>query len=125
LRRGARSCAGRLGPRFASGRVALLLVCLAGACGDESEEDHGLISGTVRDESTGERLKGVKVTFTSDTLEAQEDRTNSEGKYSIFVTTRTPNGRIQASKQGYQRKVVSAFVDSNDVQIDVALRPQE
>ena len=49
-------------------RAVLLVGLLALGCGDDEEPlgEAARISGTVRDEATGGRLKGAHVVFTSD-----------------------------------------------------------
>lgn len=105
--------------------LALLLLTLAGAaCGDDVEpSEPGYIEGTVRDEQSGDRLKGARLVFTSDTLESGEGRSNKDGKYALLVETRTPRGRLRVSKKGYEPRVVSVFLDADRVQIDVDLAP--
>jgi hypothetical protein len=106
-------------------RVAALAALCALGCGDDDSAvgEQGSISGTVRDEATTARLKGVRVVFIADTLETFEGRTDEDGEYDILVESRSPNGRIEASKSGYQTKTVSVFLDDGTVQIDVDLPP--
>lgn len=108
-----------------SARVGLLVALfgVGSGCGDDEEPlgDLARISGTVRDQASDKGLKGVKIVFTSDTLETYEARTDEGGEYDITVEPRVPHGRIEASKSGYQPRSVSVFLDDNTVQIDVDL----
>jgi hypothetical protein len=110
------------GPASACGKI-LLVGLLALGCGDDEQAigEAARISGTVRDEASGGRLKGAHVVFTSDTLETAEGRTNDDGEYHLTVATRAVNGRIQASKKGYRDTTVSVYLDDNTVQTDVDL----
>jgi len=108
--------------------VGLRALALAGAlcstsCGDDDPlvGEVGAISGVVRDEETGARLKNAHVIFTSDTLETADDHTDHDGAYHITISSRAPNARIEATKQGYQARTVSVFLDDETVQIDVDL----
>jgi hypothetical protein len=104
-------------------RTLLLAVALLSyGCGDDDPVgDVASISGTVRDEASGDRLKGAKVVFTADTLESYEGRTNGDGEFAITIEARAPNGRLEASKSGYETKTVSVYLDDTTVQIDVGL----
>jgi hypothetical protein len=104
-------------------RGALALAALLAACGGDGDSgaELGQVSGTVRDEQSGERLSGVEVVFTSDTLDRQEGKTGHDGGYRLHVASRVPNGRIAASKKGYATRVVSVYLDTSDVHIDVDL----
>jgi hypothetical protein len=108
---------------------AFLLGCLSlSACGAEEDEASGAearVSGTVRDLETRKRLEGVRVVFTSDTLEMAEDRTNDEGDFSILVNSRVRTGRLRASKSGYEAKQASVYLDEADVRVEMALPPAD
>jgi hypothetical protein len=107
----------------AAARVALLGCLLTAGCGEDDEPvgDQILVRGIVRDEATNDPLKGARVLFTADTLETAEDRTNEDGEYTVTVEARSLNARVEASKDGYQTRTVSVFVDDVTVQIDVEL----
>ncbi|MFT3921739.1 MAG: carboxypeptidase-like regulatory domain-containing protein [Myxococcales bacterium] len=112
---------GPLGAGLRFGALAGLL--LTSSCGADNEDvgEAGKISGIVRDEATGARLKNAHVIFTSDTLETADGHTDDDGEYDITVTSRSVNGRIEATKQGYLARTVSVFLDDKTVQIDVDL----
>lgn len=107
----------------ASWRMGLFALTLAsmGCAGDDSGAEHALLHGTVRDGESGKRLSGVQVEFLSDTLERASDVTNSEGNFRLDAHSLTPNGRLTASKSGYETRVVSVFLDDADVSIDIEL----
>jgi hypothetical protein len=90
-------------------------------CAGEGDALHGAVHGTVRNAASGKGLKGVDVTFVSDTLEEADDTTDAEGRFVIHVAARTPSGRLTASKAGYEASTVSVFLDDGEVKIDIEL----
>jgi hypothetical protein len=90
-------------------------------CAGEGDALHGAVHGTVRSTPGGKGLKGVDVTFVSDTLEEADDTTDAEGRFVIHVAARTPSGRLTASKVGYETSTVSVFLDDGEVKIDIEL----
>jgi hypothetical protein len=102
----------------------LAAALLASSCGsDEPDPDdtRGRIHGTVRDAMTGNGIKGVKVRFLSDTLDEASDTTDGDGRYGIQVATDTDKGHLEATKAGYAKRVVSVYLDSESVAIDIDL----
>jgi len=104
-----------------SGLLLSLAVLLAACADDDGDAAYGALHGTVRDAMDGKRLKGVSVEFVSDTLERASDTTDSEGKFSFDVVSVAPSGRLTAEKSGYERRVVSVFLDDSDVTVDLEL----
>ena len=103
----------------------LLLCVLCFGCGkpkDTPDEERNLY-GVVRNSMTGKELKGVSVSFRSDTLDEADDKTDDDGDYSLLVTTDAKNGRIEAKKSGYETRVVSVYFDDDAVQVDIELNP--
>ena len=107
---------------------ALAIFCalrLSAACADDAAgAQEATLRGTVRDAVTGAGLAGVKVTFTSDTLDEDVTRTTGGGSYTLFVTSQSPHGRLRAEKAGYETRVVSVFFDDNRIAVDIALNPE-
>lgn len=107
--------------------IALAFAALAGAGCEETEGPDmstGRVHGSVRDAESGATLKGVRVRFISDTLDEVEGRSNGEGHYSLQVESRTPHGRLEAKKGGYETRVVSVYLDAPEVRIDLRLNPE-
>lgn len=105
----------------------LLIAALSWAstgCGDDDGALHGAVHGTVRDGTSGKRLKNVEVAFASDTLDEASDKTDGEGRFSINVSALTPSGRLTASKAGYETRTVSVFLDDGDVSVDIELEKE-
>lgn len=103
---------------------AVMIAALGGAsagCAGEDDALHGAVHGTVRSAASGKGLKGVEVTFVSDTLEEADDTTDADGRFVIHVAARTPSGRLTASKVGYETSTVSVFLDDGEVKIDIEL----
>lgn len=109
-------------------RLALALcAALFSACEDSADsvpDESRRVSGVVSDGVSGKELKGVTITFTSDTLDKADDKTNADGEYDLTVATDSRNGRIEAKKSGYDTRVVSVFFDDNAVEIDIELTPK-
>jgi hypothetical protein len=97
------------------------MLAASGCADDNGGSVHGSVHGTVRDAMTGKHLKGVDVVFVADTLEEASDKTDADGKYAINVSAATPNGRLTASKSGYETRTVSVFLDDGDVTADIQL----
>lgn len=102
--------------------AALSLAFTAAACADDSGGDQrSSLHGTVRDASTRKALKGVSVTFLSDTLEQASDSSDGSGRFVLDVVSSVATGKLTAEKAGYQTQVVSVFLDDGDVAIDMEL----
>lgn len=95
-----------------------------GCADDAGGSEHASVHGTVRDGDSRKRLSGVKVEFESDTLDHTSDTTNSSGNFRLDAQSLTPEARLVASKAGYETRVVSVFLDSDDVSIDIELSPR-
>lgn len=119
-----------LGPRsswIVWSRSVTCASCLlvAVGCGDPDEalDQERTLHGVVRDAVNGKGLKGVTISFQSDTLDEADDKTDEDGDYMLFVGTDSLHGRIEAKKSGYETRIVSVYFDSEDVQVDVELNP--
>lgn len=113
-RRGAAATLALLGGWFA---ISLAIA----SCTDADEGIHGAVHGTVRDSMTKKPIKGVEVVFVADTLEQADDATDGDGRYAIEVVAASPNGRLTATKAGYETHTVSVFLDDGDVTVDIDL----
>jgi hypothetical protein len=104
--------------------LALLFACAAGCGGDEKSpnDQHAQLHGTVRDRDTGKHLSGVKIVFLSDTLDMDSTTSGKNGGYSLDVSSDSDSGHLEASKSGYQQRVVSVYLDSHDVEIDIDMQ---
>jgi len=102
-----------------------LAVAVSG-CGDpdENTEQARGLHGVVRNATTGDGVKGVAVTFRSDTLDEASDTTDSDGEFMILVETESKKGRVEAKKAGYETGVVSVYFDEDDVAVDIDLNPR-
>lgn len=102
-----------------------LAVAMSG-CGDpdESADQARGLHGVVRNATTGDGVKGVSVTFRSDTLDEASDTTDGDGEYMILVATDSQKGRVEAKKAGYETGVVSVYFDEDDVAVDIELNPR-
>jgi len=120
---------------FQSGQRACLILATAwllglsvstSGCGDpdESADQARGLHGVVRDATTGDSLKGVTVTFRSDTLDEASDTTDGDGEYMITVATDSKKGRVEAKKAGYETGVVSVYFDDDAVAVDIELDPR-
>lgn len=120
---------------FQSGQRACLILSTAwllglsvaaSGCGDpdESADQARGLHGVVRNATTGDGVKGVSVTFRSDTLDEASDTTDSDGEYMIVVATDSKKGRVEAKKAGYDTGVVSVYFDDDDVAVDLELNPR-
>jgi hypothetical protein len=111
--------------QVSGGAGALLaLTLLLGACDETkvgADTASARVHGTVRDAASGKRLKGVRVAYTADTLEQFKDKSDEDGEYSLLVDSRALHGRIEARKDGYAARVVSVYLDAQEVRIDVDL----
>lgn len=106
---------------FARGVLFAALTWASAGCADDDGGLHGTVHGTVRDGTSGRGLKGVEVSFQSDTLDEAADTTDGEGRFAINVSALTPSGRLSASKAGYETRTVSVFLDDGDVNVDIDL----
>ncbi len=102
-----------------------LIVATAAGCKDGDVQadlaDGVAVRGVVTDASSDKKLAGVKVTFTSDTLDTADDVTDGEGRFTLTVFSRTPKGRLVAKKSGYKSSTVSVYLDAPVVAADLTL----
>jgi hypothetical protein len=108
----------------AKGAVIAALTWASAGCAADDDALHGTVHGTVHDGTSGKRLKGVEVSFESDTLDEAADTTDGEGRFAINVSALTPSGRLTASKAGYETRTVSVFLDDGDVNVDIELEQE-
>lgn len=101
--------------------LALCLLGPAPGCQDESS-DGGALHGRVRDAVSGKPIAGALVTYTSDTLVISSDRTDKNGRYDLPVPEGNEQGRVRASKDGYEGPSESVFFDAESLEIDLVLR---
>lgn len=103
--------------------VALLAVASLG-CEDEAITDRFQLFGVVRNRTSGARVSGVTVTFTSDTLFRASARTNGDGFYEMAVETDVPFGQVRATRDGFLPSETTVFFDTPERRIDLELRPE-
>jgi hypothetical protein len=107
-----------------TGRAGILLCLLAlGSCGNDASGDEllGRVHGTVREADTRKAVKGARVRFLSDTLDEDTDTTDRDGTFRVSAVTDTANGRLEVTKRGYQKRIVSVYLDDESVNVDVDL----
>lgn len=111
-------------------KLALLmsLAGTVGACADDDDSNgvqrDAALSGSVRDGQTGQGLGGARVEFLADTGEKASESTNKSGRFGLVVRAMSPLGRLTVSKPGYRTRVVSVFLDENEVSVDIDLLKQ-
>ena len=106
---------------WATAALALAWVSASSCADDGGGDQRSSLHGTVRDASTRKGVKGVSVTFLSDTLEQASDTSDGSGRFVIDAVSLVPRGKLTAEKAGYQTQVVSVFLDDEDVSIDLEL----
>jgi len=112
--------------RWVPGLVAVALSALGFAgCGTEEDPnlDHFELSGLVHDDLDGHAVRGVTVTFRSDTLRMADATTDGDGHYEMVVETDVKFGQVRAERAGYEPAEASVFFDTDRRRIDLRLRP--
>ena len=108
-------------------RAASLLpvVVIFGCGGDDSATSTYELSGIVEETFSGDRLEGVRITFTSDTLYRSDTTTDDDGYYEMSIETDVPFGQVRADRPGYVTEETAVFFDTNERRVDFDLRPEE
>lgn len=110
--------------RVALPTVALLLGLASVSCEEQTVTDRFQVFGVVSDRTTGARISGATVEFTSDTLFRASARTNGNGFYEMVVETDVPFGQVRAERDGYLPSEATVFFDTRERRIDLELRAE-
>ena len=104
--------------------VGALLACSLSGCAEENPTTSTFeLAGYVREAAGGPGIRGVTVTFTSDTRETNTTETNGEGYYEMSVETDGAFGQVRAERDGYQAAEETVFFDTPQRRVDLAMVP--
>ena len=103
--------------------IALLFSLTLGSCHDETVTNGYELAGYVREIGDGPGIRGVTVTFTSDTRYTSEARTNGDGYYEMSVETDAPFGQVRAERDGYQASEETVYFDTTTRRVDLVMVP--
>lgn len=104
--------------------ATLFLVNLAGCQGNPNLISYG-VYGYVEEASSGDRVSGIDVRFTSDTLRTGHDETDGDGRYEIVVESDTAFGHLEAtdSRGRFETEIVEVYFDEETRRVDIELGP--